>query len=200
MRKTLIVTVLAFAGVIGSGSKADACWGWWTCGYPAFCGYPYCGGWGGSAGCYYYAPYYPWFAYWNYSNSPYAWPRGYIAGNYPAYVPGLTDRAPYSPKAGAITTTTLEAKPAKPATVTATLPADAELLFNGSPASGAEGATRSFQTTPLDAGQTYEYTLTARVTRNGHTETVTEKVMVKAGEETKVTLQLKGDPSTVAVK
>lgn len=197
MRKWLIVSILTFAGVLGSESKSSACWwGWWTCGYPAYCGYPYgfCGAYG--VGCYAYAPYYPWFAYYNYSTSPYAWPQGYNAANYPAYVPGMTDRPPYSPKAGMAPTVT----ESKPATVTASLPADAELLFNGTPAKDVTGTTRSFQTGPLTPGQAYEFTLTARVMRNGQTSTVTEKVVVKAGEETKVSLQPKGEPRGVAAK
>ena len=190
MRKMLIVSILTLAGLLVSGGKASAFWyGWWTCGYPAFCGYPYlCGG-PCPGGCYFYAPYYGWYAYYGYSHSPYAWPHGYVAGNYPAYVPGMTDRTP--------TNTTGNDAPAE---VTATLPADAVLLFNGTAASGATGELRSFQTTPLKPGQVYEYTVTARITRNGQTETVSERVMVKAGEKTSVSLMPKSDPSRVAAK
>ena len=197
MRKMLVVTILTLAGLLGGESKASAfCWGgWWTCGYPAFCGYPY--GWGGlsSSGCYYYAPYYPWFAYYNYSMSPYAWPNGYVAGNYPAYLPPAIGKHP-----PAFSDYFAATKDSKPATVVATLPADAELLFNGVAANNASGAERSFQTAPLTPGKAYEYTLTARVMRDGKPQIVTEKVVVKAGEQTRVSLMPRNDVTSVAGK
>jgi uncharacterized protein (TIGR03000 family) len=194
MRKWLMVTILTLAGVVGSEKPASACWwgfgcGWWTCGYPAYCGYPYAGC-GGSAGCYYYAPYYGWFGQWNYSHSPYAWPGGYTKGNYPAHLPADASRPPYTP-------IDRYAADRAPATIVATLPEDAELLFNGVPATGASGRSRSFQTDPLTPGRTYEYQLTARVMRDGKPELVTEKVTIRAGAETKVNLELR---STVAAK
>ena len=148
MRKWLIVSILMLAGMLGGTGKASACWGVFGCGY-AVCGYPAFCGYAGTGGCYYYPWYYPWFANYNYSSSPYAWPGGYAAGNYPAYLPSRPQT----------TTMALASTAAAPATVTANLPADAELLFNGQPASGADGASRSFQTTPLAPGQEYEYTL-----------------------------------------
>lgn len=203
MRKWLIVTVLVVAGILGTERKASAWFfcgppGWWTCGYAAYVGYPYCygGGMYGSFGAYYYAPYYPWFAYYNYSNSPYAWPGGYVAGRYPAYLPphastllnNPVDRFAAAPADG------------KPATVVASLPADAELFFNGVPAKDLSGGERSFVTGPLAPGRSYQYTLTARVTRDGKAVDVTEKVVVKAGEETKVSLMPKADATSVAGK
>lgn len=197
MRKTLIVLVLTLAGLLGSERKASAWgWGWWTCGYAAYVGYPYGVVPGGSFGAYYYAPYYPWFAYYNYSYSPYAWPGGYVPGYYPAYLPAHASTLLRNP------VDRFAAAPAdgKPATVVATLPANAELFFNGVPAKNASGGERSFQTVPLIPGRAYEYTLTARVTRDGKAVDVTEKVVVKAGEQTKVSLMPKGDATSVAGK
>jgi uncharacterized protein (TIGR03000 family) len=204
MRKWMIVSVLTLAGVLGGSSRASAWWGcgwygcggWWGCGYPAFSGYAY----GYGPASYYYPWYYPWFSYWNYSYSPYAWPYGYVAGNYPAYVPGMASYSTPAAYAGMGVYAQASNAETKPATVTATLPADAELLFNGHAASGASGATRSFLTTPLAQGQSYEYTLSARIKRDGKTELITEKVVVKAGEVTKVSLMPKGDASAVAAK
>jgi len=198
MRKWMIVTVFTLAGLLGSESRASAffwcgwnsgwCGGWWTCGYPAFAGYPYgFAGLNGGPGAYYYAPYYGWFSNYNYSHSPYAWPNGYVAGQYPAHLPGVAGHQPNTPidRFGAAPTQ------GQPATVVASLPEDAVLLFNGVPATGASGTTRSYQTGPLTPGRAYEYTLTARVTRDGKDEIVTEKVVVKAGESTKVSLMPK---------
>jgi uncharacterized protein (TIGR03000 family) len=71
--------------------------------------------------------------------------------------------------------------------VTVTLPADARLLFNGTPAEGT-GATRTYRTPALAAGQDYAYELTAEVTRNGEVQKVSKRVTVRAGETTTVTL------------
>jgi uncharacterized protein (TIGR03000 family) len=78
---------------------------------------------------------------------------------------------------------------AAPGTVTVKLPADAKLLFNGTAAEGT-GAVRTFRTTPLVPGQAYGYDLTAEVVRDGRTIRTTERVVVRAGEESKVTLSV----------
>jgi uncharacterized protein (TIGR03000 family) len=71
--------------------------------------------------------------------------------------------------------------------VSVTLPSDAKLLFNGALASGT-GSVRTFDTPPLQPGQSYTYELTAEVTRDGRPERVTSSVVVRAGETTTVTL------------
>ncbi len=75
-------------------------------------------------------------------------------------------------------------------TVSINLPTDAKLAFNGTPAAGT-GSVRTFQTPPLTPGQDYSYTLSAEVVVDGKLQLVSEKVIVRAGEETKVTLAAK---------
>jgi uncharacterized protein (TIGR03000 family) len=65
------------------------------------------------------------------------------------------------------------------------------LLFNGVPASGT-GGVRTFQTPLLEAGRSYQYTLTAEVVRDGRTERATGTVIVRAGETAAVTLTPNG--------
>ena len=60
-------------------------------------------------------------------------------------------------------------------------------MFNGTLAGGS-GDSRTFATPELNPGQDYEYMLTAEVVREGQTVTATERVIVRAGEVTKVTL------------
>ena len=86
---------------------------------------------------------------------------------------------------------------AEPGKVTIDLPPDAKLLFNGAVAAGT-GATRTFATPPLEAGQDYGYELTAEVVRDGRVQTVTERVVVRAGETAKVTLTTGGIVTTSA--
>ena len=78
----------------------------------------------------------------------------------------------------------------EPGKVTITLPADAKLLFNGVAAAG-EGEVRTFSTPDmLEPGRDYEYVLTAEVVRDGRTIAATERVIVRAGSVTPVTLDL----------
>ena len=71
-----------------------------------------------------------------------------------------------------------------------TLPSNAKLSFNGMFAAGS-GNVRTFQTPPLQPGIDYTYTLSAEVMVDGKIRTVSENVIVRAGEETKVTLAAK---------
>jgi len=75
----------------------------------------------------------------------------------------------------------------KSGNVSVVLPTDAKLLFNGV-ASVGTGGVRTFATPPLAPGQSYQYQLTAEVTRDGRTERATETVIVRAGETARVTL------------
>jgi uncharacterized protein (TIGR03000 family) len=90
----------------------------------------------------------------------------------------------------------MEGKPGEAAaTIVATLPADARLAIDGHPTTSTSG-TRVFSTPPLEPGMEYSYTLTAQVVRNGTTQTVTKQVTVRAGEESRVTLE---DPAASSV-
>mgnify|MGYP001796965242 CR=1 FL=1 len=80
------------------------------------------------------------------------------------------------------------------AKVTISLPADARLLFNGQ-ISDTDGASRSFRTPPLAKGYPYIYELTAVVVRDHQVIKATERVIVWAGEEWKVTFAKVGGAS-----
>ncbi|HEY1186441.1 MAG TPA: TIGR03000 domain-containing protein [Gemmata sp.] len=157
---------------------------------------------------YMHAWYYPWYAYYDFTAGPYAnWmagggyagyayhgPAGYY--NYPleghANLSGLETPPAAEPNATPGPKEQVEPK-GKPepkgaeGTVSVMLPADATLLFNGTPAAGS-GAVRTFRTPALQTGVAYRYELTAEVVRDGRTERVTESVVVRAGETATVTL------------
>ena len=63
------------------------------------------------------------------------------------------------------------------------------------PADG-NGETRTFRTPPLQPGQEYSYDLTAEVVRNGKVQTTTERVVVRAGTETRVIWLIARSPSS----
>jgi uncharacterized protein (TIGR03000 family) len=75
------------------------------------------------------------------------------------------------------------------ATLVVTLPADAKLRVDGH-ATTSTTAVRRFTTPPLDLGKEYFYTLTAEVPNEGKTEVITQRVTVRAGQETRATLTL----------
>jgi uncharacterized protein (TIGR03000 family) len=76
-----------------------------------------------------------------------------------------------------------------PVTLVVNLPADAKLKVDGQ-ATTSTSATRTFYSPPIKTGQDYCYTLVAEVTRDGQTQSVTKQVKVRAGEETRVTLDV----------
>ncbi len=77
----------------------------------------------------------------------------------------------------------------QPATLFVDLPADATLTVDGT-ATTSTTSSRMFVTPPLQGGRTYHYTLTAQVMRHGHAQTVTRAVAVRAGEQTRVRLDI----------
>src|SRR5581483_1432007 len=79
------------------------------------------------------------------------------------------------------------AEPSQPATLLIYLPADAKLTFDDQPTTSTS-ATRQFITPPLEPGKTYYYILQAQTTRGDQTVTVRQKVQVRAGEETTVSM------------
>ena len=92
------------------------------------------------------------------------------------------------PKTGAIESS--------PATIIVTLPADAKLMIDDF-ATTSTSATRVFVTPALAPEKEFSYTLKAEITRNGKTEVQTEKVTVRAGRETPITMNF---PAAVAAK
>lgn len=188
MRKVLF-GMLVLGGVVGAGGRAGA-WqyghtGPWATSAAFPCANP--PGW--YTNTYSYAWYYPWFAYYNYSHGPYAnWMAGQGFATY-ATCPG-------GPGGGCGAGQGAAGVMAPPAaggcTVTVNLPADARLLFNGTPAAGT-GTTRTFAVPPLQPGRDYGYDLTAEVVRDGRVQTVTERLVVRAGQPASVTL----NPGTI---
>lgn len=75
-----------------------------------------------------------------------------------------------------------------PATIVVSLPAEAKLAVDGVATQSTSG-TRVFATPALDRGNEYFYTLTAEIARNGKTVSTSKKVAVRAGEETRVSLE-----------
>lgn len=70
-----------------------------------------------------------------------------------------------------------------------TLPADAKLTINGSP-TVSTSESRVFESPSLAPGKTFYYELKATVVRDGRTETVTKTVDVRAGEDSRVTIEI----------
>ncbi len=186
MRQRLILSAVTLAAVLGLGGRAAAF------GRPVSFGYGAYPGWGG-VGNYYYPPMYPWFAYYDYSSSPYAW-GGYQPPTYGGSVYGYADPIPAAPE-----TPNLAPVVPTPAKVAVTVPADAALAFNGHPTNGT-GPTRTFHTGPLEPGKEYQYVLTATVVRDGREVVATERVTVRAGGTAAVTLAPKGEPAAVAAR
>jgi uncharacterized protein (TIGR03000 family) len=73
--------------------------------------------------------------------------------------------------------------------VVVSLPADAKLLANGQ-VTKTTSERRAFVTPELEAGKTYSYVLTMTVERDGKTVEDTRKVLVRAGQETKVNFEM----------
>ena len=84
-----------------------------------------------------------------------------------------------------------------PATIEVTLPADARLTVDGEETRSASGHRR-FITPPLQPGRSFRYTFTARFVRADQTITVERSVVVQAGRETFVSLDLPAEASARA--
>jgi uncharacterized protein (TIGR03000 family) len=74
-----------------------------------------------------------------------------------------------------------------PATIVLSLPADAQVTLDGV-VTASTSASRTFVTPDLNPGTEFVYTLSAKIVRDGETRIVTQKVSVRAGEETRVNL------------
>jgi uncharacterized protein (TIGR03000 family) len=75
------------------------------------------------------------------------------------------------------------------AVITAWVPTDAELRFNGVK-TPATGALRQFKTPPLQPGQHYAYTVEARWQENGRAVTQTQRLPVSAGANVRLVFPL----------
>jgi uncharacterized protein (TIGR03000 family) len=75
-----------------------------------------------------------------------------------------------------------------PATIVVSLPADAKLSIDDA-VTTSQTATRVFTSPALEKGKEFSYTLKAELLRDGRAVTTSERVTVRAGQETRVTLQ-----------
>jgi uncharacterized protein (TIGR03000 family) len=78
-----------------------------------------------------------------------------------------------------------------PATLIVTVPAGAKLMIDNYVAKSTAG-TRTFVSPPLEKGQAYHYTLKAELRHGDEPVTVTREATVRAGQETRVTLDFAG--------
>jgi uncharacterized protein (TIGR03000 family) len=76
---------------------------------------------------------------------------------------------------------------AAPATIVVNLPADATLRFDDFPTQSTS-SRRVFSSPPLQQGQSYYYTLTAQILREGRPVTISQPVNVRAGQTAQVSL------------
>jgi uncharacterized protein (TIGR03000 family) len=82
------------------------------------------------------------------------------------------------------------------ATLVVDLPADAVLSMDGQRTTSTS-AERVFRTPDLEQGRTFEYTLEARVMRAGQEKVIKQRVLVRAGEQTRVRME---EPTTAAAE
>ena len=85
------------------------------------------------------------------------------------------------------------------ATITVNLPDGARLKF-ADYVTVSTGSHRQFLSPPIERGKKFYYTLTADLTRDGKTETVTKQIAVQAGEETRVEMVFGKEAAPVATK
>ena len=76
-----------------------------------------------------------------------------------------------------------------PVTLVVALPADANLTIDGNP-TVSTSSLRTFVSPALKAGKDYTYTLKAEIVRDGQPLSVTQQVQVRAGEETRVSINI----------
>ena len=76
-----------------------------------------------------------------------------------------------------------------PATIVVSLPAEAKLMVDGA-ATMSKSAERTFVSPALMPGNLYHYTLKAEVQKDGQTMSVTKTIEVRAGMETRVTIDM----------
>ena len=103
---------------------------------------------------------------------------------------GAMPVAPMAPKAPEKAP---EPKPAAaqaaPATIVVTLPVDAKLTIDGA-ATRSTSSVRTFVTPALESGMEYSYTLKAEVVRDGQTFSTEQRVTVRGGAESKISLSI----------
>ena len=86
--------------------------------------------------------------------------------------------------------------PTNTAKVYVTLPADAKLTIDDVP-TVSTSESRVFESPSLTPGKTYYYVLEATIIRDGEKETVKKEVIVRAGEATRIKIDI---PETTAAE
>jgi uncharacterized protein (TIGR03000 family) len=172
MKKVLLIAALATTVVLmdaqwASAGRRGGCGG--GCGGGGYCGGGYGGYCGGGYG-----------GYGGYCGGGYCgggYGGGYMMGGYGGGYCSI----------GGVGTTVVLGSQSPEATIVVALPADASLTIDDEPTTSTS-ANRVFVTPALEAGKDYQYTLKARIVRDGKTDVMTKEVTVRAGQVTQVEL------------
>jgi uncharacterized protein (TIGR03000 family) len=169
VKKMIAVFLLALLGIAGTIGTARAEGGDYCCPWPSSAAFPTVTPPGWYTNTYLYAWQYPWYAYYNSSQGPYAnWMASYGVAGY-----SNQKRIP------------LPGPEPMPAEVTIFLPETAKLSFSGVVATGT-GSIRTFTTPVLELNQDYAYEMTVEFVRDGKTHKMSKIIAVHPGENVKV--------------
>ncbi len=168
MKRLLAGFFLALVGVLSTTGMARAD-GDYPCPWARSAAFPTVTPPGWYTNVYKYDWRYPWYAYYNHSQGPYA--NWLLAQGHAGYA--NQKRTPPIPM---------------PAEVTVVMPEDGTLSFSGVVAEGT-GDVRTFTTPVLSLAVEYGYEMTVEVVRNGKPVKVTKMVAVHAGEDLKVVFE-----------
>jgi uncharacterized protein (TIGR03000 family) len=158
-------------------------------------GYSCCGCYGGYYnGCGCYGGYY---SGWSYGRCGCYGGYGYYGGYYSAGWEPRTIVVVGDRREGVKEVTKDEAPKAAPARIVVNVPADAKLTIDDA-ATVSTSARRVFTSPDLPMGREFHYTLKAEWTRDGKPVVISKQVVVRAGEETDVTMD--ADAAGVASK
>lgn len=131
------------------------------------------------------------YPYPDYYSSYYYAPESYNTATYAPYDDSGLGSAPYTEPPADVASTSGEqlgrVVAANVARVRVTLPANAELWFDGHRTSQT-GSVREFSTPPITPGTEYSYQLRARWTRDGHEVERTRNIEFQAGDRVAVNL------------
>jgi uncharacterized protein (TIGR03000 family) len=88
-------------------------------------------------------------------------------------------------------------QPRRQATIVVNLPGNAQLTFDDYIVRST-GPNRVFVTPPLAPGKDFHYTVKAKLTQDGKTETTSKEITVRAGEEARIELQFAKEDRSAA--
>ncbi len=151
---------------------------------------PVPGFWTGAPGIGY--PVAPWFGgYYGYYGGLYGgyypYPYTYLSNSTSFYEPGPLTPPPLTGAGGTGSAATVVVNPEMPAELTVDFPAAPEVSVNGAAAAG-EGATRTFRSPPLKAGEAYTFQVKANWSSGGQRYEWERTVTLGAGERSRVTV------------